>query len=151
MWSPDHIKEDIMLNIGQLNEGIVLDHIEAGKAMEIYSLLGLGELDSGVAIIKNAHSNKMGKKDIIKIEGGIDLVDLDALGYIDCNITVDIIKDGVVAEKKQLTLPKILTNVIKCTNPRCITSVETQLDQVFLLTNEKKHIYRCRYCEEKHT
>lgn len=139
-----------MLNIGQLNEGIVLDHIEAGKAMEIYSLLGLGELDSGVAIIKNAHSNKMGKKDIIKIEGGMDLVDLDALGYIDCNITVDIIKDGVVAEKKQLTLPKILTNVIKCTNPRCITSVETQLDQVFLLTNEEKHIYRCRYCEEKH-
>ena len=138
-----------MLNIGQLNEGIVLDHIEAGKAMEIYSLLGLGELDSGVAIIKNAHSNKMGKKDIIKIEGGMDLVDLDALGYIDCNITVDIIKDGVVAEKKQLTLPKILTNVIKCTNPRCITSVETQLDQVFLLTNEEKHIYRCRYCEEK--
>lgn len=140
-----------MLNIGQLNEGIVLDHIEAGKAMEIYSLLGLGELDSGVAIIKNAHSNKMGKKDIIKIEGGIDLVDLDALGYIDCNITVDIIKDGVVAEKKELTLPRILTNVIKCTNPRCITSVESQLDQVFLLTNEKKHIYRCRYCEEKHS
>ena len=140
-----------MLNIGQLNEGIVLDHIEAGKAMEIYSLLGLGELDSGVAIIKNAHSNKMGKKDIIKIEGGIDLVDLDALGYIDCNITVDIIRDGVVAEKKQLTLPKILTNVIKCTNPRCITSVESQLDQVFILTNEKRHVYRCRYCEEKHT
>lgn len=140
-----------MLNIGQLNEGIVLDHIEAGKAMEIYSLLGLGELDSGVAIIKNAQSNKMGKKDIIKIEGGMDLVDLDALGYIDCNITVDIIKDGVVAEKKELTLPKILTNVIKCTNPRCITSIEPQLDQVFLLTNEKKHIYRCRYCEEKHS
>jgi len=140
-----------MLNIGQLNEGIVLDHIEAGKAMEIYSLLGLGELDSGVAIIKNAQSNKMGKKDIIKIEGGIDLVDLDALGYIDCNITVDIIKDGVVAEKRELTMPKVLTNVIKCTNPRCITSIEPQLDQVFLLTNEKKHIYRCRYCEEKHT
>ena len=140
-----------MLNIGQLNEGIVLDHIEAGKAMEIYSLLGLGELDSGVAIIKNAQSNKMGKKDIIKIEGGIDLVDLDALGYIDCNITVDIIKDGVVAEKRELTMPKVLTNVIKCTNPRCITSIEPQLDQVFLQTNEKKHIYRCRYCEEKHT
>lgn len=140
-----------MLNIGQLNEGIVLDHIEAGKAMEIYTLLGLGELDSGVAIIKNAHSNKMGKKDIIKIEGGEELVDLDALGYIDCNITVDIIKDGVVAQKKQLTLPKVLTNVIKCTNPRCICSIEPQLDQVFLLTNEKRHIYRCRYCEEKHS
>ena len=138
-----------MLNIGQLNEGIVLDHIEAGKAMEIYSLLGLGELDCGVAIIKNAHSNKMGKKDIIKIEGGLDLVDLDALGYIDCNITVDIIRNGVVAEKKVLTLPKVLTNVIKCHNPRCITSVEHQLEQVFYLTNEKKHIYRCRYCEEK--
>lgn len=139
-----------MLNIGQLNEGIVLDHIMAGKAMEIYKLLGLGELDSGVAIIKNAHSNKMGKKDIIKIEGGEELVDLDALGYIDCNITVDIIKDGKVAQKKQLTLPKVLTNVIKCTNPRCITTAEPQLDHVFLLTNEKKHIYRCRYCEEKH-
>lgn len=138
-----------MLNIGQLNEGIVLDHIEAGKAMEIYSLLGLGELDCGVAIIKNAHSNKMGKKDIIKIEGGLDLVDLDALGYIDCNITVDIIREGVVVEKRVLTLPKVLTNVIKCNNPRCITSVEHQLDQIFYLTNEKKHIYRCRYCEEK--
>lgn len=138
-----------MLNIGQLNEGIVLDHIEAGKAMEIYSLLGLGELDCGVAIIKNAHSNKMGKKDIIKIEGGLDLVDLDALGYIDCNITVDIIREGVVAEKRVLTLPKVLTNVIKCNNPRCITSVEHQLDHIFYLTNEKKHIYRCRYCEEK--
>ena len=138
-----------MLNIGQLNEGIVLDHIEAGKAMEIYSLLGLGELDCGVAIIKNAHSNKMGKKDIIKIEGGLDLVDLDALGYIDCNITVDIIRNGVVAEKKVLTLPKVLTNVIKCHNPRCITSVEHQLDQVFYKKKKKKHIYRCRYCEEK--
>ena len=138
-----------MLNIGRLNEGIVLDHIEAGKAMTIYRLLGLGDLDCGVAIIKNAHSNKMGKKDIIKIEGGMDLVDLDALGYIDCNITVDIIRDGVVSEKKDLTLPEKLTNVIKCTNPRCITSIEPQLDHIFHLTNKDRHIYRCRYCEEK--
>lgn len=135
--------------IGDIRDGIVLDHITAGRGMEIYNILHLGELDCTVAMIKNAESTKMGKKDIIKIEGGLDLVDLDALGYIDCNITVDIIRNGVVAEKKVLTLPKVLTNVIKCHNPRCITSVEHQLDQVFYLTNEKKHIYRCRYCEEK--
>lgn len=138
-----------MLNIGRLKNGIVLDHIAAGKAMEIYKLLDLGELDTEVAIIKNAHSNKMGRKDIIKIEDGHNKVDLDALGYIDCNITVDIIRDGKVAEKKDLTIPKVLINVIKCHNPRCITTVEPQLDQIFDLTNKEKHVYRCRYCEEK--
>lgn len=139
-----------MLNIGRLKNGIVLDHIEAGKAMEIYKLLDLGELDTEIAIIKNAKSNKMNRKDIIKIAGSLDQVDLDALGYIDCNITVDIIKNGVVCEKKELSLPKVLVNVIKCQNPRCITSIEHQLDQIFHLTNEAKHTYRCRYCEEKH-
>ena len=116
-----------MLNIGGLNEGFVLDHIEAGKAMMIYNNLGLDKLDCCVAIIKNARSNKMGKKDIIKIEGGLDLVDLDVLGFIDHNITVNIIKDGKIVEKKRLSLPKKITNVIKCKNPRCIRSEERRV------------------------
>ena len=122
-----------MLNVGQLNEGFVLDHIEAGKSMMIYNNLGLGELDCQVAIIKNARSSKMGRKDIIKIEGGLDLVDLDVLGFIDHNITVNIIKDGQIVDKKSLSLPKQITNVIKCKNPRCITSIEQGLDHVFVL------------------
>ena len=140
-----------MLNIGGLNEGFVLDHIEAGKAMMIYNNLGLDKLDCCVAIIKNARSNKMGKKDIIKIEGGLDLVDLDVLGFIDHNITVNIIKNDKIVEKKTLSLPKEIHNVAKCKNPRCITSIEQELEQVFLLTDPKKGIYRCKYCEEKYT
>ncbi len=139
-----------MLNVGQLNEGFVLDHIQAGKSMEIYKYLGLDKLDCCVAIIKNARSNKMGKKDIIKIEGGLDIVDLDILGFIDYNITVNIIKDGNIVDKKVLKLPKRVTNVIKCKNPRCITSIEQELPHVFLLTDEDKQIYRCQYCEEKY-
>ena len=139
-----------MLNVGQLKDGFVLDHIEAGKAMMIYKNLGLGKLDCCVAIIKNARSNKMGKKDIIKIEGGLDLVDLDVLGFIDHNITVNIIKNGEIVEKKSLSLPKEITNVIRCKNPRCITSIEQALDQVFILTDEKKQVYRSKYCEEKY-
>ncbi len=140
-----------MLNVGQLNDGFVLDHIEAGKSMMIYNKLGLDKLDCCVAIIKNARSNKMGKKDIIKIEGGLDLVDLDALGFIDHNITVNIIKDGEIAEKKTLKLPKSIKNVIQCQNPRCITSIEQELDQIFILTDEARQVYRCKYCEEKYT
>ena len=140
-----------MLNIGGLNEGFVLDHIEAGKAMMIYNNLGLDKLDCCVAIIKNARSNKMGKKDIIKIEGGLDLVDLDELGFIDHNITVNIIKDGKIVEKKRLSLPKKITNVIKCKNPRCITSIEQELKHIFILTDEENQVYRCKYCEEKYT
>ena len=121
-----------MLNVGELNEGFVLDHIEAGKAMMIYNYLGLDKLDCQVAIIKNARSGKMGKKDIIKIEGGLDLVDLDVLGFVDHNITVNIIKNGEIVEKKRLSLPKQVTNIIKCKNPRCITSIEQELDQVFI-------------------
>ena len=132
-----------MLNVGQLNEGFVLDHIEAGKAMDIYNNLGLGKLDCQVAIIKNARSSKMGRKDIIKIEGGLDLVDLDAIGFIDHNITVSIIKNGEIVEKKMLSLPKQITNVIKCKNPRCITSIEQELDQVFILADPEKQVYRC--------
>ena len=140
-----------MLNIGGLNEGFVLDHIEAGKAMMIYNNLGLDKLDCCVAIIKNARSNKMGKKDIIKIEGGLDLEDLDVLGFIDHNITVNIIKDGKIVEKKRLSLPKKITNVIKCKNPRCITSIEQELKHIFILTDEENQVYRCKYCEEKYT
>lgn len=139
-----------MLNVGKLNEGFVLDHIQAGKSMEIYQYLGLDKLDCCVAIIKNAKSKKMGKKDIIKIDGGLDLVDLDILGFLDHKITVNVIQDGVITEKKILTLPKTVTNVIKCRNPRCITSIEQELSQVFYLADEEHQVYRCRYCEEKY-
>ncbi|ADL04764.1 aspartate carbamoyltransferase regulatory subunit [Lacrimispora saccharolytica] len=140
-----------MLNISGLKEGIVLDHIEAGKSLEIYYNLGLDKLDCQVAIIKNAKSNKMGKKDIIKIEGGLDHIDLEILGYIDHNITVNIIKDNLIVEKKALSLPKKITNVIHCKNPRCITSIEQGLPHVFYLADEDKEVYRCMYCEEKYT
>ena len=139
-----------MLNVGQLNEGFVLDHIEAGKSMQIYDNLGLGKLDCQVAIIKNARSNKMGKKDIIKIEGALDLVDLDVLGFIDHNITVNVIKGDKIVDKMELKLPHQVKNVIKCKNPRCITSIEQELDQIFVLSDEKNEIYRCKYCEEKY-
>ena len=139
-----------MLNVGALKEGYVLDHIKAGKSMTIYHDLKLDKLDCTVAIIKNARSNKMGKKDIIKVEWPIDKLDLDILGYIDHNITVNIIKDEKIVEKRQLRLPKQITNVIKCKNPRCITSVEQGLDQIFILTDEENEVYRCKYCEEKY-
>ena len=138
-----------MLNVGRLNEGVVLDHIEAGKSMSIYKYLRLDKMDCCVAIIKNAHSNKMGKKDIIKVECPIEL-DLDVLGFIDHHITVNIIRDGVIVDKKELTLPKKLVNIISCKNPRCITSIEQGLDQVFLLADEETETYRCKYCEEKY-
>ena len=140
-----------MLNVGELNEGFVLDHIEAGKSMEIYKYLHLDKLDCCVAIIKNAKSNKMGKKDIMKIECPIDFMDLDILGFIDHNITVNIIKNGEIVEKKRLSLPKQVTNIIKCKNPRCITSIEQGLKQVFVLADEEKQVYRCKYCEEKYS
>ena len=119
--------------------------------MTIYHDLGLDKLDCQVAIIKNARSNKMGRKDIIKIEGGLDKVDLDVLGYIDHNITVNIIKDDVIVEKKTLSLPKEITNVIKCKNPRCITSIEQELPNIFVLADEETQTYRCKYCEEKYS
>ena len=139
-----------MLNVGAINEGFVLDHIKAGKSMAIYHHLGLDKLDCCVAIIKNARSSKMGKKDIIKVECPIDMLDLDILGFIDHNITVNIIKDGQICEKKQLKLPKQIVDVIKCRNPRCITSVEQELKHIFILTDPEKEIYRCKYCEEKY-
>lgn len=138
-----------MLNVGSLKEGFVLDHIQAGKSMEIYRYLGLDKLDCQVAIIKNAKSNKMGRKDIIKIECPIDVINLDILGYIDHNITVNIIHDEAIVDKKQLKLPKMIKNVLKCKNPRCISTIEQELEQVFYLTDEAKQVYRCKYCEEK--
>ena len=139
-----------MLNVGAIEEGFVLDHIKAGKAMTIYHDLKLDKLDCCVAIIKNARSNKMGKKDIIKVECSVDMLDLDILGFIDHNITVNVIEDGEIIAKKELSLPRQITNVIKCKNPRCITSVEQQLDHVFILTDPEKEVYRCKYCEEKY-
>ena len=140
-----------MLNVGRIEEGFVLDHIKAGKSMTIYHDLKLDKLDCTVAIIKNAKSSKMGKKDIIKIEGGLDLVDLDVLGFVDHNITVNIIENGEIISKKPLTLPKKIKNVIRCKNPRCITSIEQGLDHVFVLTDEENQVYRCQYCEEKYS
>lgn len=136
-----------MLNIGGLKQGIVIDHIKAGGAMNIYSYLGLENLDYCVAIIKNAKSNKMGKKDIIKIESTLD-IDLDVLGVLDHNITVNIIDGGSIIEKKNLNLPEKVTNAIQCKNPRCITSIEQGLPHTFKLTDREKSIYRCMYCEQ---
>ncbi|MDO4615702.1 MAG: aspartate carbamoyltransferase regulatory subunit [Lachnospiraceae bacterium] len=141
---------DGTLSIGALNEGIVLDHIKAGYSMMIYKYLKLDKLNCTVAIIKNARSNKMGRKDIIKIEGSEELVDLDILGFIDHNITVNIIKDGHISQKRDLKLPKKVVNIVSCKNPRCITSVERGLDQVFFLADEENEVYRCLYCEEKY-
>ena len=138
------------LTIGKLSEGFVLDHIKAGYAMTIYRHLKLGKLDCTVAIIKNASSNKMGRKDIIKVACPVDVLDLDVLGFIDHNITVNVIKDGEIIEKKKLALPKQVVNVISCKNPRCITSIEQGLDQVFFLADEEREVYRCRDCETKY-
>ena len=139
-----------MLNISGLREGIVLDHIEAGRSLDIYYHLGLDKLECQVAIIKNARSSKMGRKDIIKIEGGLDKLDLQILGYIDHNITVNIIQNNKIIEKKTLKLPQKITNVIKCKNPRCITSIDQELPHVFYLADEQREVYRCLYCEEKY-
>ena len=138
-----------MLNIGGLKNGIVLDHIQAGKSMDIYKYLHLDLLDCSVAIIKNARSNKMGKKDILKVECDINTLDLDVLAVIDHNITVNVIKNGEIVTKKELTLPREIRNVIHCKNPRCITSIEQGLPHIFVLADEKKEVYRCKYCEEK--
>ena len=139
-----------MLNVGKIEEGFVLDHIAAGKSLSIYHHLKLDKLDCTVAIIKNARSNKMGKKDILKVECDIHTLDLDVLAFIDHNITVNVIKDGALVDKKELMLPKEIKNIIKCKNPRCITSIEQGLPHIFVLADEKAEIYRCKYCEEKY-
>ncbi|HBU12737.1 MAG TPA: aspartate carbamoyltransferase regulatory subunit [Clostridiales bacterium] len=137
-----------MLSIDSIEKGVVIDHIKAGKSMEIYHYLGLDKLDCSVAIIKNVKSGKMGKKDIIKIEDRVD-TDLDMLGFIDPNITVNIIENGEKIEKKKITLPKRVVNIVKCKNPRCITSVEQELPHVFNLTDAERGVYRCVYCEQE--
>ena len=140
-----------MLNVGQIEEGFVLDHIKAGKSLDIYNHLALDKLDCTVAIIKNARSNKMGKKDILKVECDINTLNLDILGFIDHNITVNVIKNGEIVEKRVLVLPSEIKNVIRCRNPRCITSIEQGLPHIFVLADEEKEIYRCKYCEEKYS
>ena len=135
------------MRIGEIEDGIVLDHITAGKAMEIYNVLNLGKLDCTVALIKNADSPKLGKKDIIKISTLLD-IDLDILGYLDPGITVNIIKNGAVFARKKLALPQRVVGVIKCKNPRCITSVEQEIVHEFKLTDRNKKVYRCIYCEQ---
>lgn len=137
------------MNIDSIQDGIVLDHIQAGASMEIYRLLGLDKLDCSVAIIKNAKSSKRGRKDIIKIDSLIDL-DLEVLGYVDPHITVDVIQDGKRVEKKHLQLPKRLVNVLRCKNPRCITTAERQLPSEFLLTDPETRAYCCAYCETEY-
>lgn len=139
-----------MLNVGKIEEGFVLDHIEAGKSMELYHLLQLDTLDCTVAIIKNARSEKKGRKDIIKVECPVDMLNLDVLGFIDHTITVNVIEDGVITEKLDLALPKEIKNVIKCKNPRCITSIEQELPHIFFLADSEREVYRCKYCEEKY-
>ena len=134
--------------IDAISNGIVIDHIAAGKAMTLYSILGLDGLDCTVALLKNVPSRKLGCKDIIKIDRILDL-DWDVIGYVDPGITVNFIKDGQRVEKRQLKLPERITNVIRCKNPRCITSVEQELPQIFTLTDREKRTYRCLYCETK--
>ena len=136
------------MNIDSINNGVVIDHISAGKGMRLYDLLGLDRLDCSVAIIKNVTSGKMGRKDIIKIDADIP-VNLDVIGYVDPNVTVNIIRNGILVDKHTIEMPEILTNVIKCKNPRCITSCEQELDHVFKLTDKENKVYRCIYCETK--
>ena len=136
------------MKIDSIQNGVVIDHITAGRGMKLYELLGLDKLDCSVAIIKNVNSGKMGKKDIIKIDADIS-VNLDVIGYVDPGVTVNIIKDGELSEKRAIEMPEPLTNVIKCKNPRCITTVEQELEHVFKLTDKEDKVYRCIYCETK--
>ena len=134
------------MNIDSITNGFVIDHITAGRGMRLYDLLGLDNLDCSVAIIKNVTSKKLGKKDIIKIDADIE-IDIDIIGYVDPNATVNIIRNGELVEKRTLELPRVLTNVIKCRNPRCITSTEQEINHIFKLTDRDNGVYRCIYCE----
>ena len=136
------------MNIDAITNGIVIDHISAGKGMKIYQLLELDKLNSSVALIRNVNSTKMGKKDIIKIDCDID-INMDILGFVDPEVTVDIIRNGELVEKRKIDLPEKLTNIILCKNPRCITATEQEIKHVFKLTDREKKIYRCIYCESK--
>ncbi len=134
------------MNIDSIKNGIVIDHIQAKKGMEIYELLNLNELDCSVAVITNAKSKKMGRKDIIKIDKDFE-VNIDMIGFIDPNITINIVKDDKIVNKFHAELPEKIVNIAKCQNPRCITSEERELDQVFILTDKENQTYRCKYCE----
>lgn len=136
------------MTVDEIKNGIVMDHITAGKGMQIYNLLGLDNLECSVALIKNAPSRKMGKKDIIKIDDNIEL-NTDIIGYVDPDITVNIIKNGKTVEKKTIDLPERLTNVITCKNPRCISATEQELPHIFTLADKENRVYRCLYCEVK--
>jgi aspartate carbamoyltransferase regulatory subunit len=136
------------VNIDSIQNGIVIDHITAGRGMKLYELLHLEQLDCSVAIIKNVHSQKQGKKDIIKIDADIP-VNLDVIGYVDPGVTVNVIRGGELIEKKRIDMPETLTNVIFCKNPRCITSCEQELKHIFKLTDRANKVYRCLYCETK--
>ena len=138
-----------MLKIGKIEQGFVLDHIKAGTSLSLFYQLGLDKIDTPVAIFRNAKSNKMGKKDILRVERDVDMINMDVLAVIDHNITVNVIKDGEIVEKKELVLPKEIRNVFRCKNPRCITSIEQELPHIFYLADEKQEVYRCKYCEEK--
>ena len=136
------------MNIDSIQNGVFIDHITAGRGMRLYELLRLQDLDCSVAMIRNVSSRKMGKKDIIKIDADIP-INLDAIGYVDPNATVNIIRDGKLVEKKVIGLPERLTNVLFCKNPRCITTTEQELNHVFRLTDPAHRVYRCLYCETK--
>ena len=136
------------MNIDSIKNGIVIDHITAGKAMKIYDLLGLDKLECSVALIRNVTSKKMGKKDIIKVDYDLD-IDTDVLGYIDPDATINVIKNGVIVDKKTIELPEKLTNVVFCKNPRCICTTEQELPNIFTLTDRENRVYRCLYCETK--
>ncbi|MBE6729159.1 MAG: aspartate carbamoyltransferase regulatory subunit [Ruminococcaceae bacterium] len=136
------------MNIDSIKNGFVIDHIAAGKGMKIYKLLGLSDLSCQVAMIMNAQSSKTGKKDVIKIDADIDL-DTHILGYVDPGITVNVIKDSKIVEKKKIELPERLTNILYCKNPRCITSTEQELSHEFVLTDKQRRIYRCIYCDSE--
>ena len=140
-----------MLNVGKIEEGFVLDHIPAGKSMSIYYHLGLDKLDCTVAIIKNARSHAMGRKNIIKVECDINSLNLDVLAVIDHTITINVIKNAEIVEKRELVLPQELHDIMKCRNPRCITSIEQELPHIFYLADPVKELYRCKYCDEKNS
>ena len=137
------------MHVDTITNGVVIDHIESGKAMEIYNMLNLETLDCTIAILKNVSSSKMGRKDIIKIDCALD-INFDVLGYISPNITVDIIRDGKLSEKKHIDLPERLTDILTCKNPRCITSVEQDIHHIFRLTDAENRVYRCIYCDTAH-
>ncbi|MBE5956444.1 MAG: aspartate carbamoyltransferase regulatory subunit [Lachnospiraceae bacterium] len=136
------------MKIDSIKNGIVLDHIKAGNSMKIYNALGLANMECSVAVLQRVPSKKMGKKDILKIADYFD-IDFDVIGYMDPDVSVVIIRDGEIVEKKKVELPEKITNVVKCINPRCITSIEQELDHVFVLSDREERVYRCQYCEAK--